>query len=666
MMSSNTFSFSNGFIFSIFILSTLNAVAVFAKPKLLDANKVPLTALTAPGRFYFLEFPVKENGSELNPICADGSPYSFAFRRGTDEHVSKFVIEFEGGHACWDDHPGSACCDSYGGKRHVPWHDYMTYFRDQVVMQKTLPELGTCRGIPSGFLAEGAEFVFSDDSAINKMTGGDLPIPLRDSEGEGWWQKLGGDHSDIRDWSYILLPHCSMDWHLGHQQVPQKITGCGEGDETSLNAVYHRGGTNVDAVTKWIQRQFPSGLDALVTTSGGKLGGCSKEWGPSAISSIGPALLAANLVTSTTDETSPSPSSNSKLVVMEGSGIWDPRLPTPEVMSNRWNTIDLYSGGGIPETMETLIQSSTDETQFMWMASSQGEASDQETLWFIKQSNDHGDKFHLYEPEKAEFDWCPAYALPSSDPGVTQFFSDVIKTMSWSSAPSNQSESKAPKLSLSSSIQRYNDSEDDETRARLTFLTIFIIVSIVAALAWFIYFIIKRKNTRVGKKAPLSPSDLWFIALTEYPIAFFIVSLIIPITLSLLAFAQNDLRVNMDFDSYLQVDTELENVKRNFNEAQQNQKASLEIEEANCSLFGRSVFSFRKLLDEDAFDDPIDEGALLTEDSMFGNREILDEMGLDIEIDRKIPLDALSPYHRELSLDNLNYFSGGQLYCSVK
>ena len=116
----------------------------------------------------------------------------------------------------------------------------------------------------------------------------------------------------------------------------------------------------------------------------------------------------------------------------------------------------------------------------------------------------------------------------------------------------------------------------------------------------------------------------------------------------------------MDFDSYLQVNTDLENIKRNYNEAQENQQASLEMEERNCRLHGNSIFGNRKLLDELESSDQIDYETHLVEESMFGNRKLLDELGLDIQIDQKLPLSMLSSHHRELSSKNLNYFSGGQ------
>ena len=123
----------------------------------------------------------------------------------------------------------------------------------------------------------------------------------------------------------------------------------------------------------------------------------------------------------------------------------------------------------------------------------------------------------------------------------------------------------------------------------------------------------------------------------------------------------------MDFDSYLQVNTNLENVKRNYNKAQQEQQASLEMEETMCQLYGNSIFGNRKLLDELDSELEIDnEFQLVENDSIFGTEEYLGGLGIDIEIGQTLPLDVLSPQHRELS--TLNYFSGGKYdykYCKM-
>ena len=639
---------------SVFLCST-PIQDVEAKQKLMNANRVPLEALSTPGNFYLLEFPVNEIDSELSPICADGTPFSFAFRRGTDEHLSKVIIEFEGGPACWSSGSDGTCCDikQSNARKQVPWYNYNDFFSDQVVFKKTMPELGSCRGVSSGFVTEASDVILPNGDG----TRGDLPIPLRGDDERGWWNTIGGEQSDIRDWSYILIPHCSMDWFLGHQENPQLTRYCGSSPNAAADALYQRGGENANAVLRWIERQFPSGLDAVVTTSGGKVGGCT---GPATASSIAPAILASKLSTNKAEESDPPRTQSSTLVVTEGSNLWHPNLPSPKVMADRWNAVDLPQGHGLPDVMENLISSSTNSTQFVWVTSKEGTASSEETLWFIKQADTQSDKFHLYEPQpnmeesERERNWCPLYTFPDNDDDISQFFGDVIERMPWSSTSAPATSYSANEISLSSSNNTIASSGD--SRSQLTILTISIIIAGLVMLSWMIYFIVKAM--RKGKKVTLSPTDLWFIALTKYPLAFYFISLLVPILLSTIAFSQNELRVNMDFDSYLQVNTDLENVKRNYNKAQEGQQASLEMEDTMCRLYGNSIFGNRKLLDELDSGIPIDNDVQLVEKTIFGNDDYLDSLGVDIKIGQALPLDVLSPQHRELS--TLNYFSGGK------
>jgi predicted RND superfamily exporter protein len=635
-------------------ISIQDAVAV--PQKLMNANRVPLEALSTPGNFYFLEFPVNEIDSGISPICADGTPFSFAFRRGTDEHFTKLIIEFEGGPACWDNGQNECCnVNESGARKQVPWYNYYDFFRDQVVFKKTMPELGSCKGVSSGFLTEASDVILPNGDPMR----GDLPIALRSDLPEGWWEHIGGEVSDIRDWSYILLPHCSMDWFLGHQENPQLTRYCDAPPNVDSDAIYQRGGTNVDAVIKWVQKQFPSGLEALVTTAGGKVGGCTS---PAMASSIAPAILAAKLSPKESGETDIAPSLPSTLVVTEGSDLWNPDLPSPQLMASRWNAIDLTPGQELPDAMDNLVASSSSKSQFIWMASEEGKASNEETLWFMRQVDNHPEKFHLYEPrsimeENGETNWCPLYTFPDYDTDVSEFFSSVIENMSWSSVSAPATSYSTKKVSLSMSDDSLATS--GESRSQLTILTISIIISGLVILSWIIYFIIKNRNSRKGKTTTLSPTDLWFIALTKYPLAFYFVSLLVPIVLSTLAFYQKELVVNMDFDSYLKVNTDLENVKRNYNKAQESQQASLEMEDTMCRLYGNSVFSSRKLFDGLESDIEIDhETQTLAEESIFGSENYLDDFDIDIQVGQRLPFDMLSSHHRELS--TLNYFSGGE------
>ena len=172
-----------------------------------------------------------------------------------------------------------------------------------------------------------------------------------------------------------------------------------------------------------------------------------------------------------------------------------------------------------------------------------------------------------------------------------------------------------------------SDGDDGSSGFRLTFLSIFIIISAIIVLVWVVYYIVRHSRIKNGKDLPLSPIDLWFIALTKYPSIFLFFSLIIPIILSSIVFARsgNQVKINLDFDSYLQIDTDLENIRRSYEDAQQNQLDSL-----------GTGFS-RKLLEENGFD-----------------------IQIDWEEDPS-PNAYSSHQQRELGAEsNLNYHSGGK------
>lgn len=676
--------------------------------KLLNAYTAPLSRLSAPGNLYFLEFPTTstsytytgDDESQLSPMCGDGSPYSFAFRRGTDEHLSKLIIEFENGPACWadndDDDDGESngnCCDAFVEDEdeddgsinmyrnrerqtmQTPWHGYLKNWQNTVVARGTFPQLNTCTGVPTGFVGMEADLI------LGNSTVDDLPISLRsrsrsdddndDAANDGsWWEALGGDRSNIQDWSYVLLPHCTLDWHLGHQKFPQTTTCNNDGGDVSnssndtttqtqtTNYVYHRGGTNVNAVKNWINKQFPNGLDALITTAGGKIGGCgdggSTSTDSSKVSSIAPAILAANLSARITGSTSTSPSSpsssSSVLVVTEGSGMWDTNLPNPELMLDRWNAVDLPYGSGLVETMEDLIRSSTDSTSFAWMASSEDKATEEEKLWLRNQKYALDGRFYIYEPSsttsedstKAETkkDWCPIYTFTGdAHPDLSEFFSNVTQHMSWSSSSTSTTTSMK-------SLQDPGEDIASGSSFRLTFLSVSIIISVVIVMVWIVYYIVKHNRTQNGKDAPKSPIDLWFIALTKYPAFFLFFSLLIPIILSSIAFAQsgNQVKINLDFDSYLEINTKLEKVRRGYEDAQANQLESLQTEEYNCKLLNNG------------------DRRGSSNSPVFGGRKTLEEMGFDIQIDREEapPLHELSSHHQRELNSNLNYYSGGK------
>ena len=101
-----------------------------------------------PNHFYFFEFPTDDAlYGEHAAMCADGSPFSFMFRRGSDQHLKKLIVEFEGGPACWKSHEyrkgaGGCKCDKYA--RSTPWNEYV---KKMVAPDLASPRLDSCTGI---------------------------------------------------------------------------------------------------------------------------------------------------------------------------------------------------------------------------------------------------------------------------------------------------------------------------------------------------------------------------------------------------------------------------------------------------------------------------------------------------------------------------------------
>ena len=442
---------------------------------LLNAYKTPLSLLTAPGNYYFLEFPLQspdsnENDQGLQPICGNGSPYSFVYKRGTDEHISKLLIEFEGGEACWEE--GSCTCGSDAGStdvlarnnRETPWYNYLQNLEEGITAEGYFPTLDQCRGIESGFVQTGSGYLFGNDMF-------DVPIALRGlSEdtsdvtdvAQEWWEALGGSKSsndnDVRDWSYLLLPHCTLDWHLGHRKDPV-ATGCNLTNEDMEETVYHRGGVNIEFVKDWITQQFDS-LDALVVTSGGTVGGChSSDLSQSAkhTSSIAPAFLGTRL---TSDLDLPKQDTdNSILVLLDGSNLFNPKLPSYIDMVDRWNTVDISSnadgndGSTLRNMMDFMIENAYPQMQYAWLASELGgetsftigaasetlREESEEEMWLSRVKSKKPNQFHVFVPNDVDVPpdaICPFYAfpnLPSSDrEGVRNFVGEVTNLMSWS------------------------------------------------------------------------------------------------------------------------------------------------------------------------------------------------------------------------------------------
>ena len=579
--------------------------------QLLDATKSSIAAMSSPGNFYFLEFPLKgENDDDrstdaymtLQPKCGDGSPYSFVFRRGSDRHVNKLIVELEGGPACWNPQ-NCGCSHQKDYKRQAPWYDYLQNKQEAVVEAGGyFPPLNTCSGITSGFTKEGAKALFGQKEI-------DIPIGLRAAGLNGtkdeWWEFLSGGNGrtsssdslngDVYEWSYLLLPHCTMDWHLGHQPRPQP-TGCDDGNNNER--VYHRGGANLQAVIDWVNDQFVStGLEALVTVSGGSVAGCDPSE-PQDISSIAPIIFANGIASDRLTQTS---TSDSMLAIVEGTGLWSDKLPNHDTMIHRWNARDLT--GDLKDTAKSLMTTSSPPSgavKYAWSASETGSSinsdSNQESQWLNEiKSTARPNSFHIYTPSRVEASspTCPRFAFPDTAEGEELIFSSFIRNvasqMSWST-PSNV-DSKKNKVRHNNRVQgATEDVGGIVTRgekggvSRLSFFSVVVIFVCLLILCYVVYYIVNNRNTKQHKPPPPSPYELWLTALTHHPRIFLATSLFIPILLSCLAVANSGFSINLDFNMYLNISSEIEEVARSYNIEIDRQVESLEQEQRNCAV----------------------------------------------------------------------------------
>lgn len=157
--------------------------------------------------------PMRIGGHLFEPTCshAPGADpaYSFWARQGTSDNL---VIFFDGGGACWDD----LTCS-------VPW-------------------LNTGR-IDDGFYK--AEILDTDNP--NRF---------------GGVFELNNPDNPLRDWSFIFVPYCTGDVHMGSNTATYRDVDTGE-----PFTIEHRGADNFRVVLEWARRHFRAPQQILVTGS---------------------------------------------------------------------------------------------------------------------------------------------------------------------------------------------------------------------------------------------------------------------------------------------------------------------------------------------------------------------------------------------------------------
>eukprot|EP00526_Cylindrotheca_closterium_P004037 CAMPEP_0113611638 /NCGR_PEP_ID=MMETSP0017_2-20120614/5661_1 /TAXON_ID=2856 /ORGANISM="Cylindrotheca closterium" /LENGTH=1197 /DNA_ID=CAMNT_0000520595 /DNA_START=167 /DNA_END=3757 /DNA_ORIENTATION=- /assembly_acc=CAM_ASM_000147 len=624
------------------LLLTLSLVKAAAdnntNPKLLNAYRsAPNSVETAmlPQRSYFFEFPLEDasfSAPRLAPLCSNRSPFSFLFKRGTNAHFRKILVELEGGPACFEADCG---CDLHS--RQTPWKDYLNqYYDDTTTTAKTAsPNLGTCSGIVPEFMEDLSPRLFGNIDSSNATTD-DMPLSVRkalennsnkttNSTDSTWWQALS---NDIDEWSYLLIPHCSMDWFLG-DQAQGRWSGCElDGPDPPFDGpwwdapvyqgrerIWHRGNANLEGVLDWLLTQFDTdGVEAMITVSGGKIGGCTANNNDPAFttSTIAP-MIFAKQAANAFEWKEPS----SILAILEGSSLFHPNLPLNQVLDEPWNiNKDLLSeSSDLASDVGQMIVEASNVIDVAWMASSSLSASNnngmEESQALANLQEAKPDHFHLYTPpppppldvsstttttmqDPQDSSHCPRFAFSNDDSAAAavDFFTKVAKEMSWKSSLDTTTTDSSTTVTL----QAKNPSSGLTTTVkRLGYLSILILLLGILAVAWIVYFVLKRRRQKQGLSPPLSPNDLWMKALTYYPACFLLVSVVLPLALSLVGFARSGYRidVNLDFESYLDISSELDIVANNYAAAQQFQEDSVSEARSQCRAMGGDVDTTR-------------------------------------------------------------------------
>ena len=145
--------------------------------------------------------------------CADGTPFSFLVRKGTT-NADKVLVDFMGGGACW----GDRC------------------FEDASI---------SFQSISNGIMGFAAALAGQTTEAVRALLtafGTGAPVALDTAVG------------DVSTWTYVLVPYCTQDIHLGSCDVAYTHSTTGQ-----RRTVRHNGAANVRSVMDWVDAQFGTG-----------------------------------------------------------------------------------------------------------------------------------------------------------------------------------------------------------------------------------------------------------------------------------------------------------------------------------------------------------------------------------------------------------------------
>eukprot|EP00957_Ditylum_brightwellii_P051741 3923892-Ditylum_brightwellii.AAC.1 len=197
--------------------------------------------MNAPGQFHFLKVPNNED-DETSPSCGDGTEFSFQFKRGTDANLKKVVVEFGGGLIC---HDAITCGYLFGtGHNHLrtPWYDGFpshpsislsscSGFATPILQKVTLDSLEK-----NGLTEE--DILFGARTGKYSYVNNDDGVDKEKHRNPKKWRQLLNEAAE--SWSYIYVPQCTADAHLGAQPDPINY-------QRGKN-ILHRGGYNLLAI----------------------------------------------------------------------------------------------------------------------------------------------------------------------------------------------------------------------------------------------------------------------------------------------------------------------------------------------------------------------------------------------------------------------------------
>ncbi|MBY0563239.1 MAG: pectinacetylesterase family protein [Hyphomonadaceae bacterium] len=178
-----------------------------------EAAEAPATMSAPGGWMQITPAPGTIDGDRVTATCSNapgGDPaYRFWIRRGSADGL---VIFFDGGGACWDD----LTCS-------VPW-------------------LATGRADDGFYKAE--------------------LLPGDDPNRFGGMFALNDARNPVRDWSFVFVPYCTGDVHVGQNTPTYRNVDSGDAFD-----IRHRGSDNVRIVLDWVERNMSAPQRLLVAGS---------------------------------------------------------------------------------------------------------------------------------------------------------------------------------------------------------------------------------------------------------------------------------------------------------------------------------------------------------------------------------------------------------------